>query len=94
MLPELGEPGIVLREAALLARSATLGASLDAADRLADAVERRARLRELEAALLAERSLLPLVSLPLGLALREGVHGLRFDAGGRLVLEDAWLQSR
>jgi MarR-like DNA-binding transcriptional regulator SgrR of sgrS sRNA len=93
-LPELAEPGIVLREAALLARTAALAAALDAADALADAAARRARLRELEAALLAERSLLPLLSLPLAVAVRDGVHGLRFDAAGRLVLEDAWLQPR
>jgi MarR-like DNA-binding transcriptional regulator SgrR of sgrS sRNA len=92
-LPELDEPQVVLRDAALLLRLPAFAASLDAAGRLADPA-RRARLLELETELLGERRLVPLASLPLGLAARDGVHGLLFDPAGRLVVEDAWLAPR
>jgi MarR-like DNA-binding transcriptional regulator SgrR of sgrS sRNA len=93
-LPEVRDPVLLLRETAALARRFDLAASLDAADAEPDLVRRLALLREIEERLLAERTLLPLASLPVGVAAPEGTHGLRFDAVGRLVLEDAWREPR
>lgn len=94
-LPEVFEPGLVLREAlGFVGAKGALRASLDAADAEPDPARRSGLLREIEQKLLAERTLLPLASLPLGIAAREGVHGMRFDAAGRLVVEDAWREPR
>jgi MarR-like DNA-binding transcriptional regulator SgrR of sgrS sRNA len=93
-LPEVGDPVLLLRETAALARRGDLTEALDAADAEPDVARRRALLREIEERLLAERTLLPLASLPVGVASPEGTHGLRFDGVGRLVLEDAWREPR
>jgi MarR-like DNA-binding transcriptional regulator SgrR of sgrS sRNA len=93
-LPEVADPVLLLREAAALARRGDLSASLDSADAEPDVTRRRALLREIEQRLLADRTLLPLASVPVGIAAPEGTHGLRFDAVGRLVLEEAWREPR
>lgn len=93
-LPEVDEPGLLLREAAGLVKLERLRARVDAADAEPLAARRRELLREVEAQLLLERTLLPLAALPVGVAAPEGTHGLRFDAVGRLLVEDAWREAR
>lgn len=91
--PEVAEPGLALRELASLAPVPRLvSEALDAADAELDVDRRRALLLEADAALRADRVLVPLCLVPASFAARQGVHGVRLDGTGRLVLEDAWVQ--
>lgn len=93
--PEIPERALHLRELLVLAGApADRIAALEAADAIGDAPGRSAALDAVAAGLHAERSCLALVGLPLGFAARDGVHGARFDASSRLVLEDAWRDER
>jgi hypothetical protein len=93
--PEVPERALQLRELLVLAGApADRIAALETADALADPSARRAALDAVAAGLEAERSCLALVGLPLAFAARDGVHGARFDASSRLVLEDAWREER
>ena len=93
--PEVPERALQMRELLVLAAAAPdrLGA-LEAADALPDPAARREALDRIAAGLEGERSCLALVGLPLGFAARDGVHGARFDAASRLVLEDVWRDER
>jgi MarR-like DNA-binding transcriptional regulator SgrR of sgrS sRNA len=91
--PEVAEPGLALRELASLAPVPRLvNEALDAADFELDADRRRALLVEADAALRADRTLVPLCLVPAAFATRPGVHGVGLDGAGRLVLEDAWIE--
>jgi len=91
--PELPEPGLALRELLSLAPASRLVRdAVEAADLELDLNRRRALLEEAEAALRADRVLVPLALVPAAFAVRPGVHGARLDAAGRLLLEDAWLE--
>lgn len=91
--PEVAEAGLALRELASLAPVPRLvHEALDAADAELDADRRRAALVEADAALRADRTLVPLCLVPASFAVRPGVHGVRLDDAGRLVLEDAWIE--
>lgn len=91
--PEVPEAGLALRELATLA-PAPLAAreALAAAELEADLDRRRAQLHRAEAALRADRVLLPLATVPSPFAVRSGVHGASVDLAGRLRLEDAWVE--
>ena len=56
-----------------------------------DPARRRVRLHRAEAALRSEWVLVPLASVPVSCRMRPGLHGAAIDLGGRLVLEDAWV---
>jgi MarR-like DNA-binding transcriptional regulator SgrR of sgrS sRNA len=89
--PEVPEPGLALHELAALApRVAAVEEALAAASRERDLDRRRAVLHAAEAALREEDRLIPVASVPVSFRARPGVHGLRVDLTGRLVLEDAW----
>jgi MarR-like DNA-binding transcriptional regulator SgrR of sgrS sRNA len=91
--PEVAEPGLALRELASLAPVPRLvGETLDAADAEIDLDRRRAWLVEADSMLRADRVLVPLALVPASFAARQGVQGVRLDAVGTLVLEDAWVQ--
>ena len=90
--PEVPEAGLALAELAALAHSgpasrAELAAALDESD----PARRRVRLHRAEAALRSEWVLVPLASVPVSCRMRPGLHGAAIDLGGRLVLEDAWV---
>jgi ABC-type transport system substrate-binding protein len=91
--PEVPEPGLALRELAGLAPvSRVTRDAMEAAEWELDLDRRRAALEEAEAALRAERILVPLCRVAAAFAARPGVHGARLDAAGRLRLEDAWTE--
>ena len=91
--PEVPEAGLALAELAALARPGPA-----AREELAGALDetepsrRRARLHRAEAALRSEWVLVPLASVPVSYRARSGVHDATIDLGGRLVLEDAWVE--
>ena len=91
--PEVPEAGLALAELAALARPDPA-----AREELAGALDetepsrRRARLHRAEAALRSEWVLVPLASVPVSYRARSGVHDATIDLGGRLVLEDAWVE--
>ena len=91
--PEVPEAGLALAELAALARPGPaareeLAAALDETE----PARRRARLHRAEATLRSECVLVPLASVPVSYRTRPGVHGAAIDLGGRLVLEDAWVE--
>jgi peptide/nickel transport system substrate-binding protein len=89
--PEVAEAGLALHElAALGPRVAEVDEALMAAGRELDLDRRRALLHAAEAALREPDRLIPVASVPVSFRARGGVHGLRVDLSGRLVLEDAW----
>jgi hypothetical protein len=90
--PEVGEAGLALFELAALAPHSRIAhEALEAAEWELDLDRRRAALAEADAALRAERFLVPLCLLPVSFGARPGVHGARVDATG-LLLEDAWTE--
>jgi hypothetical protein len=76
--PEVAEPRLALQELALLGGESPAPATPE--------------LDRLEATILRPRVVIPLGRLSLTATSRQGVRGLRFDAAGRLVLEDTWLR--
>ena len=89
--PEVAEAGLALHElAALVPGVAEVEEALTAAGRELDLDRRRALLHEAEAALREQDRLIPVASVPVSFRARGGLHGLRVDLSGRLVLEDAW----
>lgn len=89
--PEVPEAGLALHELAALApRVAEVEEALTAAGRELDLDRRRALLHAAEAALREQDRLIPVASVPVSFRARGGVHGLRVDLSGRLMLEDAW----
>ena len=91
--PELPEAGLALLELSALApHSRVARDAVDASEWELDLDRRRAALAEAEAALRAEAVLVPLCLAPASFAVRQGVHGARLDAAGRLLLEDAWIE--
>jgi hypothetical protein len=90
-IPEVNDPVLALRELrALAAGRSRADEVLDAAEREAGDDVRRALLAKAEGALRDERSVLALVRLPVSFGARPGIHGVRLELDGRLVLEDAW----
>jgi ABC-type transport system substrate-binding protein len=90
-VPEVPEPTLTLRELALLApQVAGAEEALAEAEREASGQQRRAALEKAAAALLQDKTLVPLAAVPLSAGVRPGIEGVRIDAGGRVVLEDAW----
>lgn len=91
--PEVAEAGLALRELASFAPvSSAVQEALAAAEGETNLDRRRADLLRAEAALRADRVLVPLASLPVSAVARRGVHGATVDLAGRLVLEDAWTE--
>jgi ABC-type transport system substrate-binding protein len=89
--PEVAEAGLALHELLAFAPGvATVGEALAAARHELDLDRRRALLHRAEAALRAEHRLVPVASVPVSFRARPGVHDMRVDLSGRLVLEDAW----
>jgi ABC-type transport system substrate-binding protein len=89
--PEVAEAGLALHELMSLAPGATAAEeAVAAAARERDLDRRRALLHRAEAALRAENRLVPVASAPVSFRARAGVHDVRVDLSGRLVLEDAW----
>jgi ABC-type transport system substrate-binding protein len=92
-VPEVAETTLALRELAALSNAGeSVRDALSAADEAGSPAERQRRLEQAEAALLAERACLPLARVPFAARARAGVHGLRFDAAGRALLAEAWLE--
>jgi MarR-like DNA-binding transcriptional regulator SgrR of sgrS sRNA len=90
---EVAEAGLALEELlALGPASPEVTDALAAAWKERDLDRRRALLHRAESALRRQFVLLPLASLPVPVRSQRGVHGLRVDGGGRLLLEDAWLE--
>jgi ABC-type transport system substrate-binding protein len=89
--PEVPEASLALHELSAMAPGAAgVAEALDAAARELDLDRRRALLHRAEAALREEDRLIPVASVPVSFRARSGVHDLRVDLAGRLVLEDAW----
>jgi ABC-type transport system substrate-binding protein len=91
--PEVAEAGLALEElASLVPVIQPVKEALEAAARETDPDRRRVFLLEAEEALRRDARLVPLGTVPVAYTARRGLHGLRVDAAGRLVLEDAWLE--
>ena len=89
--PEVAEAGLALHELARLApRAPGAFEALAEAGRELDHDRRRALLHRAQAALLDENVLIPVAAVPVSFGVRPGLHGLRIDLSGRLILEDAW----
>jgi ABC-type transport system substrate-binding protein len=92
-VPQLREPALLLRELALLSSAgAPAKDAIAAAEREASPERRREHLERAEAALRAETACLPIALLPIGFDARPGLHGVRIDVAGRVLLEDAWIE--
>jgi hypothetical protein len=89
--PEVPDPLLALEELAGLVASAGRDA-LARAGLESDPDRREALLHKAEAALRSQSILVPLAALPIGYRSRPGVHGISVDAGGRIRLEDAWVE--
>ncbi len=89
--PEVPDPLLALEELAGLVAAAGRDA-LARAGIESDPDRREALLHKAEAALRAQSMVVPLAALPLGYRARPGVHGIAVDAGGRIRLEDAWVE--
>lgn len=88
---EVPEAGLALHELLSLGRPvAAAKDTLAAAGRETDLDRRRALLHRAEAALREDHALVPVAAVPVSFRARAGLHGLRVDLAGRLVLEDAW----
>jgi MarR-like DNA-binding transcriptional regulator SgrR of sgrS sRNA len=91
--PEVSEAGLALEElASLVPVIQPVKEALEAAARETDPDRRRVFLLEAEEALRRDARLVPLGTVPVAYTARRGLHGLRVDTAGRLVLEDAWLE--
>jgi ABC-type transport system substrate-binding protein len=91
--PEVAEAGLALEELQALGPPLPEAAdALAAAARERDLDRRRPLLHRAESALRRQFVLIPLASAPIPFRSQRGVHGLRVDGGGRLLLEDAWLE--
>lgn len=89
--PEVPEAGLALHE--LLSLTPPVDAARDAlaaAGRELDLDRRRALLHRAEAALREQGLLVPVAAVPVSYRVRPGIHDLRLDLSGRLVLEDGW----
>lgn len=89
--PEVPDPLLALEELAGLVASAGRDA-LARAGLESDRDRREALLHKAEAALRSQSIVVPLAALPLGYRSHPGVHGISVDAGGRIRLEDAWVE--
>ena len=89
--PEVPDPLLALEELASL-----VGAGgrdfLARAGLQSDLDRREALLHKAEAALRTQSIVVPLAALSVGYRARPGVHGIAVDAGGRIRLEDAWVE--
>ncbi|MBI3932026.1 MAG: hypothetical protein HY317_01300 [Acidobacteria bacterium] len=91
--PEVPEAGLALAEMAALAPPVDAAEqALLAAARERNLDRRRVLLHRAEAALRENRVLVPLASAPVSVGVRPGLHGVSVDLGGRVLLEDAWLE--
>jgi len=66
--------------------------TLSLAGRETDLDRRRGVLHRAEAALRSTRALLPLAAAPVAFSQRRGIHDLAVGPGGRLLLDDAWIE--
>jgi len=91
--PEVAEAGLALEElAALAGADPTVRETLSLAGRETDLDRRRGVLHRAEAALRSTRALLPLAAAPVAFSQRRGIHDLAVGPGGRLLLDDAWIE--
>jgi hypothetical protein len=93
--PSVAEPLLALDELAGLAPAADTTAGRALRDRIAvepDRDRRATLLARAEAALRDTAVLVPLAAVRLGFRGMPGLHGAAIDAGGRIRLEDAWLE--
>lgn len=89
--PEVPEAGLALRELArLVASQPELAKMVAAADAELDLDRRRALLYRAEAALRAAQVIVPLAAVPSSFRSAPRLQGVRVDAAGRIVVEDAW----
>ncbi len=90
-VPEVAEAGLALHELAALGLASPEAEQDLAAARLETGLDRRrAWLLAAEQALRADGTRVALAALPLRVAGAAKLHGLRLDAAGRLLAEDAW----
>jgi extracellular solute-binding protein (family 5) len=89
--PEVPDPLLALEELASLvgsgARAAMARAALER-----DPDRREALLHRAEGAIRSQWILVTLAALPLGYRAAPGLQGITVDAGGRIRLEDAWIE--
>jgi ABC-type transport system substrate-binding protein len=91
--PEVLEPALALEELLALAPPPPAALErLEAARREADPARRLALLAEAHDALRGEGAIIGLGQAPVRFGGRARVHGARVDPGGRLVLEDTWVE--
>jgi extracellular solute-binding protein (family 5) len=90
-VPEVPDPLLALEELAGLVASPGR-ATLARAGLESDSDRREAFLHKAESALRNQSIVIPLAALPLGYRGRPEVHGIVVDAGGRIRLEDAWVE--
>lgn len=89
--PEVAEPGLALHELSSLApEQPEVQQALAAADAEPDLDRRRAHLHRAEEALRAEHVLVPLAAAPSSFRAVRRLQGVRVDAAGRVLVEDAW----
>jgi hypothetical protein len=89
--PDVPDRGLALRELAMLLDAPKILARCDAAEAESDGAARARGLAAAEATLLERHALLPLALTAVGLTTSAELHGVRVDAAGGLILEDAWL---
>jgi peptide/nickel transport system substrate-binding protein len=90
-VPEVAEAGLALHEIAALGPVVPEAVEALAAARVEpDLDRRRAWLLAAEQALRADDARLGLAAVPLEAVAGRGLHGLRVDGAGRLLVEDAW----
>ncbi len=91
--PEVADPELALRElASLVPAAASAREALDLASLETDRPRRDVLLRQAEAALRETGVLVPLAVVPVSFQADPRLHGAEVDRGGRLFLEDAWLE--
>jgi hypothetical protein len=93
--PAVADPLLALDELAALAPGADTPAARALRDRAAveaDPGRRAVLVARAEAELRATAVLVPLAAVPVGFRGLRGMHGAAIDAGGRIRLEDAWLE--
>ncbi len=90
-VPEVPEAGLALSELqALAGHDPEVARWMEAAWREPHLDRRRVLQHRAERALLDQGCLVALAGIPVSFAAAARLHGLRVDASGRLILEDAW----
>ena len=92
--PEVSEAGLALREVEGLAMTvgSEVHGGLEEAEHELDPARRRLLLQRVEAGLRGGSRLVPLAWVPASFRIQPRLHGVRLEAGGEPVLEEAWIE--